>query len=514
MGFVALNEILYTKICNACDRVLISRSSYFSMANPWLHPIREHPFFLVSYSFFEGGARFKFDFFDVIFRFFRLCFGWFLGLLRAFFFRKFGVCLSLPLKENYDVLIVSHLVSSQQFSSDSDLYFGNLCSELEKNGYRVITAMVDHLPGSQRVLGMAHFPSLKPNHVILTTSMSFCLEFRNFCGVVKESVGLLWKATTEPQIFDRAVTLMGALEVFGSGARAALRLGDQVSYLVSKFRPKVLLTTYEGHPWERLVIKRARMAYPDICCATYQHGNLFRLQHSLRRSLGKEYDPDAIFCSGEVARLDLYSTLRIPDIPIFNLGSHRVSPVQHGYIRHDYSATRSQTCLVIPDGIASEIFRLFDFAINCALISNNVRYIFRLHPANSFQDLVKKNPSWRNLPPNVCLSTASLEEDVGDSAWVLYRGSSAVISAVLGGANPIYLSNFDEMTIDPLYKLNDERLIVSQENQLVGIVSDKNSIVQRETFRDSLEQYCRDVYSAWNPEVFVNFVQLPKGVRR
>lgn len=482
------------------------------MANPWLHPIREHPFFLVSYSFLEKKSIYLFIF-NLIFRFFRLCVGWFLGLLRAFFFRKFGVYISHSVKESYDVLIVSHLLSPQQFSSDSDLYFGNLCSELEKNGYRVITAMIDHLPGSQRVCGMTHFPSLKKNHAILTTSMSFYFEFRNFFGVVKESLGLLWKAATEPEVFDRAITLMGALEVFGSGARAALRLGDQVSYLVSKFRPRILLTTYEGHSWERLVIKRARMVYPDICCATYQHGNLFRLQHSLRRSLGKEYDPDAIFCSGEVARLDLHLTLRIPNIQILNLGSHRVSPVQHRYIRHNYSATRSLTCLVIPDGIDSEIFRLFDFAINCALISNNVRYIFRLHPANSFQDLMKKNPSWRKLPPNVFLSTASLEEDVEESAWVLYRGSSAVISAVLGGANPIYLRNFDEMTIDPLYKLKDERLIVSQENQFVGIVSDKNSIAQRETFRDSLERYCRDIYSAWNPEVFVNYVQPPRGVR-
>ena len=44
--------------------------------------------------------------------------------------------------------------------------------------------------------------------------------------------------------------------------------------------------------------------------------------------------------------------------------------------------------------------------------------------------------------------------------WVLYRGSSAVFKAISFGLYPIYLRLNDEMSIDPLYKMNKFKSIV------------------------------------------------------
>ena len=62
---------------------------------------------------------------------------------------------------------------------------------------------------------------------------------------------------------------------------------------------KRIFTTYEGHPWERLIFAMAREIDPTIVCVGYQHAIVFRKQHAIRRKLTSNFEPNYILCSGE-----------------------------------------------------------------------------------------------------------------------------------------------------------------------------------------------------------------------
>ena len=56
--------------------------------------------------------------------------------------------------------------------------------------------------------------------------------------------------------------------------------------------PDYIITTFEGHAWERLVFRSAREVCPQVKCLAYQHAPIFKNQHSIRRFIGNTYEPD------------------------------------------------------------------------------------------------------------------------------------------------------------------------------------------------------------------------------
>ena len=103
---------------------------------------------------------------------------------------------------------------------------------------------------------------------------------------------------------------------------------------------------------------------------------------------------------------------------------------------------------------------LFSFSLKCAQQYPQVNFIWRLHPLFSFDALAAKNKIYKSVPDNVVLSDKELVQDLDRCHWVLYRGSSAVIQAVVAGLRPIYFHVSDQMKIDPLYELDEWKNIV------------------------------------------------------
>jgi hypothetical protein len=75
-----------------------------------------------------------------------------------------------------------------------------------------------------------------------------------------------------------------------------------------------------------------------------------------------------------------------------------------------------------------------------------------------------------HLPPsNVEVSRdRQIEDDFARAGYVLYRGSSTVIHAILAGLKPFYVARSGELNIDPLYALPDWRECVFSVDDLVA----------------------------------------------
>lgn len=264
-----------------------------------------------------------------------------------------------------------------------------------------------------------------------------------------------------------------------------------------------LVVTHEGHAWERLAFAAARRALPGIRCIGYQHAALFRLQHAIQPNLAPQYNPDQILTAGEVGKAQLERAPALNGIPISVLGSNRTfkgnvtdtaSPVYPEKAKqHDNPA-----CLVLPEGIASECHLLFEFSLGCAQSCPEIQFIWHLHPIVTYEPLAVQNQKLRNPPRNILLSQATLEEDIARCRWALYRGTTAVVQAVVAGLRPIYLQLPEELTIDPLYELKGWRTSVktiADFHRVIRCDQDRLLMDSEPEFR-STEGYCKDFFKS------------------
>ena len=204
------------------------------------------------------------------------------------------------------------------------------------------------------------------------------------------------------------------MESVSAKSLSTVRIFSQIREIVERSSPQLMLITYEGHAWERMAFYVAHSATSHIQSVGYTHAPLFERQHAVRRPLGEKFNPDRIMTSGSIQKEQLECTKALNNTPIEVLGSKRVNTLQKDDTIEFKGTQKKQqeqkTCLVIPEGIESEIKMLFKFSLQCAMEFANLHFIWRLHPLFSFKNLVAKNNMYNSLPDNIELSEKSLEE--------------------------------------------------------------------------------------------------------
>jgi hypothetical protein len=498
-----LNEKEYSLLCKACDSVLMDQHSTIECTSiPWLHIIREHPVFFESYlDLFSDKKTF-----NVLFK----------KKLRAFknrvrFLRNLWSGLSLSFRyrrvteihpKNIDYLFISHILNDSQLGQDEDFYFGNVPNTIASKTHSSLVCLIDHTgklePSLSQRWGSADVP-----RVILSGSLRLLEEISLFLRVKRESYRLKRMIKRESHELNRRVISRAAEEVYSSGTRQALIIASQIEKIVKKTNPKAIFVTYEGYAWERVVFSVARKVYPEIQCFGYQHAAIFNKQHALRRNLRYEYNPDMILTSGMISKVQLEDSLDLDGIKIEVLGSNRL--LKNEVKIKDVTQVKN-TCVVLPEGIEQECNLLFKFALECAKTMPEIKFIFRLHPIISFDSLLAKNSNLRNLPKNIILSDREIEDDLLDSSWAIYRGSTAIVQAVCGGIRPLYFKLQNEMTIDPLYMLDSWRVGINNSTDFKNIVDkdrDKpfNTLLKEKNYA---QLYCSDFYMPFNYKVITD----------
>ena len=151
----------------------------------------------------------------------------------------------------------------------------------------------------------------------------------------------------------RRIVARSAVEALESSTLTNLRIASQIKTLTAHLRPKVVVSTHEGHAFERVAFATAREAMPEVCCVAYQHSALFRLQHSIRRNLSTPYNPDFILLSGVISQSQLTNAPGLKHIPIMVFGSTRIlkptGAIKQEPIGSMFATHKSKNiCLVVP----------------------------------------------------------------------------------------------------------------------------------------------------------------------
>jgi hypothetical protein len=362
-----------------------------------------------------------------------------------------------------------------------------------KDGLQTAVALIDH---SRR--NWSKRPAWKSGpvpRILLNRTMGLSAELRigrKLTGAAKE-LRSRRRRETEPYIGE--FLEHAAANAASPGSFAAMRIGEQVNELVRALRPKAIVTTFEGHSWERLAFHAARAAKPDIVCVGYHHAVLFPFADAMRQSLDHGFDPDHILTAGQVSCDWLRTQPSLKGIPVEVLGSVR-APSDIA------KAPRSgSTCLVIPEGLLSESMLLCHLAIEAARLRSNLNFRLRLHPLISRKRLTRIAPDLANLPANVVWSDVALSADLAMCRWALYRGSSAVITATLSGLRPFYFSaSHSEVSIDPLAALAGWREIISSAEELSHTLDTDLAMsdTDRQSGHDQASNYCRKYFMPLN----------------
>ena len=495
-----LNTNQYLNLGITSDLLLSPDSPPERIAIAWLHIIREHPEFLAKYSFLlEPEPNLRSLVRKTI---------WELSYAAGYLKRCISGLSSQgtlwyttePRAKSADILFLSHLLNPSHSGQDQDFYFGSVPIDLINSGVSTAIALINHTNNPPRQLAN-QYSRIAPPRIILSNSLSIAEEisFQRRLAYEKQTLGKL--VARLPKGLQRSFAAHAAIETMSSATTTNLRIHQQISSLVRILQPKAIVVTFEGHAYERIAFHAARNAMPNIICIGYQHAAIFRYQHAIRRMLAPKYNPDHILTAGVVAQRQLLNSETLAGIPISVLGSPR-STKATAQLKLEPSPPAYQintdrpVCVVTPEGIESECKMLFTFALECALALPHIYFIWRLHPLISFKTLLKRNRRLHIRPPNVELSDKTLEDDIKRCQWALYRGTTAVVQAVMGGLTPIYLQIRDEMTIDPLYEIEKGKFVVQTPAEFVAVVGKfrSTSDTTHHKERADLIDYCSKFY--------------------
>jgi hypothetical protein len=374
-----------------------------------------------------------------------------------------------------DVLIVSRASSLGALARADDFYFGPLQRMLNERGVSAWVAMVDHT-GAKPPAGATALRELPPGRSLLPCQVTLNTELTLWRRCLSARRALLSSVGAMRDRLERQLATCAAQQLLSGAALANLRLHDAVFRLCRALRPRVVITTYEGDASERIIWHAARTGSAALCVG-YQHTTLLPRAHAIRRAVcapGIACDPDVILTLGETTHAALAASRELGPVGLLTYGSHRrpqiVTPQQSGQ--------RAARCLVLPDAHASEGAALFEFALVCAREMPEITFVLRPHPSSVYARAATSALPLHELPSNVEISrAATFEAECLRARFCLYRGSSAVMYAVLAGVKPFYLARSGELPFDPLSGLTVWRETVTSPRDLaVGMTCQADAL--------------------------------------
>lgn len=493
-----MKEKDYLELCMICNRLLALPESTLEMvAIPWLHVIREHPIFLIRYEkIFSEISDYEKICNTIKLRIYNYMV-WLRQLYRALAHDGKGWFGKDSLPKRIDILFISHLLNPSQYSDEKDFYFDKIPAELNNNGRGVLVAKISQFSKP--------FNSFNPNlitnqvpQIFFSNSLSLSKELEIKKRLKLEARRI--KKLKGKDVLQNAILDEAALQALSGSAQGTMRLYEQIRELVITLKPKAIIIPYEGHAYERIGFAAAREASSDIKCLSYQHSVIFRLSNAVRVLLKPQYNPEIILTSGVEAKEELERSFSNKEILIKVLGSPK--GIDESLSLENYALDKSdKTCLVIPEGILSECLLILSFSLQCARENPSVKFIWRLHPSVSFKDIKRSLRNVGKFPSNIVLSNETLEHDIAKSSYALYRGSSAIFQAISFGLRPVYLEIPDEMTIDPIYKMDEWKIKVSEVSDFTEVLKVDHNVDQVNLGREICNSYFGKIDSAKLEEV-------------
>lgn len=402
-----------------------------------------------------------------------------------------------PVNKPVDALILSHLVNVKHLESQDDFYFGKLADDLNKAGFSVQTILINHCRAGEadvrqcRRMGTtvlpAYFSPAKEAWLILK------MFFTSF---------------SIPAMTDRngrRLARQARLAQFGNRALGDMRIGKLIARHITTRQPKIIVHTFEGHGWERIVNVIAHQMSPPAVTFGYQHAVLFPGERSINYLHDGGADPDVVMTSGPLTKELFLRSAQYSKKNTIVLGSVKSSSGEDRPL-----SSVNGTCLLVPEGVFDEVELMAVMGIRAAKLAPDRQFVLRLHPVLD-RDTVKKRLG--KLPANFSLSDDELENDLNAASFICYRGSSVVLSGILAGVRPIYLDPDNSLaTNDPLAADLPFRKVAKSAEAIVDIMSSTvSSDIELKKYKQAVK-YIKGYAAPYNSAEMITMVREVVGV--
>ena len=403
-----------------------------------------------------------------------------------------------------DILFIGHLTNAEHLSSRYDMYYGDLPELCAGEGLSVQRLWINQTRKELTADECKNAPDIP----ILSRRMPMADELGMFFRLCWDAIRILRGQEGRQDVQDcpasevRRHRWFIALTHMGHRTMGALRIANQVANFIRQTRPRVVLFTYEGQSWERVLCKLVHDQVKDTSMIGYQHSVLTPGLRNINVRLGAGCDPDHIVTAGKVTRAVLLeqSDFRANEIHI--LGSPKAITA-----KKSETQSFSGTVLGVPEGQLSEVRIISGWLLAGARANGDIEFVLRLHPLTSKADVLRYCPELNSAPENFRISDATLQEDLEAASWLLYRGSSIVLNALVKHVRPIYVDadNSHESTniVDP--SLEWCRVFQNTEQLTAQIILDRdNRTMARHTGVDAVVKA-----SKYGADYFVSFDLSP-----
>jgi len=454
----------YKLLCKSADNILRNSQSYYKTSIPCLHILKTHPEIFKKYQNKTEKKKTKKN-----------------NLIRKRNFFRFhsGDIKNFNNNECFDLIVVSHLINIDHLTKDEDFYFPEVNSLAKQKKLKTVYVLINHtrerFETIQKFIGLS-----KTARLVLSGRVGILEEIKHLFNVLKEILAIRLFSPYAKEFMlasnNKTLNFYSAIDALGP-----LRIARKLEHLIASFKPSIVMSTFEGHSWERLVFAKSFLSKENILRVGYQH-SIVNSSHAVFRPLGKIYDPDLILTSGSITFAEFEKSYYSIGTRVQIFGSNK--NFNYAKVKH----SKQKGFLVIPEGLLGECNKLFRFSLDCAFNYHNLNFVWRLHPKMSFEELLENlKLDKAMLPNNIVLSDCNLKEDINRSSHVLYRGSSTVINSIYNGLIPVYLDDKTGINIDFFKDICSSHHVDCKSDLLK--ISKSNSFLYQRKFIDYISSY-------------------------
>ena len=453
---------------NFTDKILSSEKlSPFLLSHPFLHPTKPTFYILKKLYYLKNTYHYRKFLRRLAFYYYCLCA--ILDILKQYLFydKKTNQKLLSFYKKNYDYIFISHLNNEERLNKEIDDYYGEIINILTKKNKKVLLILIPHC--SYKKVSRGNFLNKRRDFDTYIFNNKYVCgrdKVNFFNSTIKMRYKFLFMAKSS-KAFERKLYEETADTFLYPSYLLNLFCGVQLKNILKMNTNSKLITTYEGHGWERLFYYQASLTSKKIKSIGFQHTLFFKFNHSLTRLINKSCDPDLILCSGELSRLSLHKKLS-DKVRVDLIGSPKVPKFK------SIKNKKKDCILIVPSGEEEEAYSLTKFAYNFAQKNKQYNILIRYHPVISKK--FKRN--FNHKISNFKISDKTIKEDCQISKWVIYSSSTAIFEAIYQGCIPIRLSlDLVSKLSDPLWQIKTEYIFkINTEKELTKIIKKTNNL--------------------------------------
>lgn len=166
----------------------------------------------------------------------------FYSIFKSFYYRNPDI---VHIENGIDFLFVSHFTGKSNLENYSDPYFEDLILHLSQNKRSVFVAYINHTK---------HRNLVTKNYSVNTVFLEKMVSIREILNIYTNIMrSFIYIKKDINNRLSSSISLFTKINLFSSSTINNLIIANQVGDLVDRLSPKYVVTTYEGHAWERLV---------------------------------------------------------------------------------------------------------------------------------------------------------------------------------------------------------------------------------------------------------------------